>query len=134
MNQIQFKLSYITLAVTNFTDMFVFYKSLGFPIYKVGKDPKHSFAMFDMGNMILALYPKILLEKQSGATTKGMNQAMSLSLNVSNKKQVNDFLTLAETEGAQITRQPFQPAWGGYCGYFQDPEYNLWEIVWHENG
>ena len=133
MKYIRFRLSYITLGVTNFTEMFAFYESLGFLVHKVSKNPKHPFAMFKMGSILLALYPKVLLEKQAGCAMGDANTAMSLSLNVANKKQVDDFLRLAATKGAVITQQPFQPEWGGYCGYFKDPECNLWEIVWHDS-
>lgn len=129
----RFKLSYITLGVANFTEMFTFYKALQFPIHKVNKNPDNPFALFEMGSIILALYPRTLLEKQAGCAIRDANAAMSLSLNVSNKKQVDAFLLLAEAKGGSIIKQPFQPEWGGYCGYFKDPESNLWEIVWHES-
>ena len=129
----QIRLSYITLAVADFPKMFAFYQSLGFPVHKLGKNPELPFAMFAMGSMILALYPEALLAKQAACAIEGKNSAMSLSLNVADQNQVVVILDLAESLGAKITRQPFQPEWGGYCGYFKDPEGNLWEIVWHEN-
>jgi uncharacterized glyoxalase superfamily protein PhnB len=43
-----------------------------------------------------------------------------LSLNVADKSEVNVTLELALAHGARITRTPFQPEWGGYCGYFKD--------------
>ncbi len=129
----QFKLSYITLAVTDFTKMYTFYRSLEFPISKYNKSPEHSFALFDLGGIILALYPKKLLEQQAASSIGEANTAMSLSLNVADKIQVDTFLRLVESKGATISRTPFQPEWGGYCGYFKDPEENLWEVVWHEN-
>ncbi|HIG64184.1 MAG TPA: VOC family protein [Methyloprofundus sp.] len=132
MKQQQMRLSYITLAVTDFPSMFVFYQALGLPVHKLGKDPEQPFAMFAMGSLILALYPKALLAKQAGCAIEGDNSALSLSLNVADKNQVNITLELALAHGARITRTPFQPEWGGYCGYFKDPEANLWEVVWHE--
>lgn len=113
--------------------MFSFYQALGFPVHKIGKNSEQPFAMFDMGSMILALYPKALLAKQAACVCTGENFALSLSLNVADKNQVDVVLNLAGSQGARITRHPFQPDWGGYCGYFKDPEANLWEIVWHEN-
>ena len=113
--------------------MFDFYQALGFPVHKCGKNPEQPFAMFDMGSMILALYPKTLLAKQADCVIAGENTALSLSLNVADQNQVVAILGHAESLGAKITRQPFQPDWGGYCGYFKDPEANLWEIVWHKN-
>ena len=127
------RLSYITLAVTDFTQMCAFYQSLGFPLHNLGKNPEQPFAMFAMGSVILALYPKPLLAKQAGCIIEGQNTAMSLSLNVADKSKVGTVLNLATSHGATITRRPFQPEWGGYCGYFKDPEGNLWEIVFHEN-
>ncbi len=133
MKQTRFRLSYITLGVTNFTEMFSFYQSLGFPVYKHSKNPEHPYVMFEMGSMILALYPKALLEKQAGSVLGCRGSAVSISLNVSDKVQVDTFLQLASMKGATITQWPFQPEWGGYCGYFKDPECNLWEVVWHES-
>ena len=113
--------------------MFAFYQALGFPVYKQSKSSEQPFAMFAMGSLILALYPKSLLEKLAGCAIEGNNTAMSLSLNVAEKSQVNAMLEIACAQGASITQRPFQPEWGGYCGYFKDPEANLWEVVWHEN-
>ncbi|BCG62751.1 MAG: hypothetical protein methR_P0401 [Methyloprofundus sp.] len=129
----QFKLSYITLAVSDFAKMYAFYQALEFPLYKCNESSDDPFALFEMGGIILALYPKDLLEQQATTPISGINTAMSLSLNVVNKTQVDTFLSLAESKGATISRIPFQPEWGGYCAYFKDPEENLWEIVWHEN-
>ncbi|OQK17385.1 hypothetical protein AU255_05760 [Methyloprofundus sedimenti] len=113
--------------------MYAFYQSLGFPLHKLGNNPEQPFAMFAMGSVVLALYPKALLAKQAGCKIEGQNTTMSLSLNVAHKSRVDAVLNLATAHGATITRRPFQPEWGGYCGYFKDPEGNLWEIVFHEN-
>ena len=132
MQQASFRLSFITLGVSNFDAMFAFYESLGFSISKVSHDPQHPFAMFDMGGVTLALYPHSLLSQQAGCEVVSHNTSMSLSLNVTNPEQVDSLLQLAQAKGALITRQPFTPAWGGVCAYFKDPEGNLWEIVWHD--
>jgi len=91
-------------------------------------------AMFKSGTLMLALYPKHLLAKQAGIsiTDDDSNGAMSLSLNVGNKMAVDGYLNTAKQLNAEIIREGFEPEWGGYCGYFKDPEHNLWEIVWHE--
>ena len=60
------------------------------------------------------------------------NKAMSISLNVSSKEQVDHILSRAEQLNAVISNAGRVPEWGGYCAYFKDPENNLWEIVWHE--
>ncbi|CAA6817485.1 MAG: Unknown protein [uncultured Thiotrichaceae bacterium] len=127
------RISYITIGVTRFELMCHFYEALGFNIWRQSDKPEHPFCMFSSGSIILALYPKHLLAKQSGCNISGFNTALSLSLNVKERSDVNHYLETAKAYGAEITRQAFTPDWGGYCGYFKDPEKNLWEIVWHED-
>lgn len=127
-------ISYITLGVTDLERMQEFYTALEFKLHSQSDDESHPYVMYKSGAIVLALYPKHLLEKQSGCSMSeaAENTAMSLSLNVESKKIVEAKLELAEGLGAKITRKGFEPAWGGYCGYFKDPENNLWEIVWNE--
>ncbi len=127
-------ISYITLAVTDLDKMQQFYDALGFKLHAQGDSEDHPYVMYKSGALILALYPKHLLAKQSGCLIdeSNSNGAMSLSLNVGSKELVDDYLALAKKLNAEITREGFEPAWGGYCGYFKDPENNLWEIVWNE--
>jgi len=134
MNQNNSVISYITLGVTDLLVMQRFYDGFGFELYKQSNDDEHPFVMYKSGALILALYPKQLLAKQAGMTIANVdtNVAMSLSLNVDSKSAVDDLLHKAQQLNAEITREGFEPAWGGYCGYFKDPENNLWEIVWNE--
>lgn len=127
------RISYITIGVSNLELMSRFYEAIGFDIWRKSDHPDHPYCMFSSASIVLALYPKQLLAKQTGCEISGLNTSISLSLNVQNKPLVNDYLETAKAHGAKITRQAFNPAWGGYCGYFKDPEENLWEIVWHEN-
>lgn len=127
-------ISYITLGVTDLSKMQDFYSALGFSVYKKGDSEEHPYVMYQSGALILALYPKQLLAKQAGILIDEMdqNRSFSLSLNLASKKAVEDYLAKAKQSNAVITRDAFEPAWGGYCGYFKDPENNLWEVVWHE--
>lgn len=127
-------ISYITLAVTDLSVMKHFYDALGFEIYKQSDDKSHPYVMYKSDALILALYPKELLAKQAGCEVNELNNngAMSLSLNVESKSDVDATLSLAKKLNADITKEPFEPAWGGYCCYFKDPENNLWEIVWND--
>lgn len=127
-------ISYITLAVTDLEKMQQFYSTLGFKEYKQSDDVNHPYTMYQSGTVILVLYPKHLLAKQSGCLMDESysNGAMSLSLNVESKTAVDNVLSLAKQLNAEVTREGFEPEWGGYCAYFKDPEKNLWEIVWNE--
>lgn len=134
MTQNNSAISYITLGVTDLSVMQQFYDGLGFDLHKQSDDEEHPFVMYRSGALKLALYPKHLLAKQAGinVTDADSNDSMSLSLNVESKAAVDLILTKAKQLNIEITREGFQPEWGGYCGYFKDPENNLWEIVWHE--
>jgi len=127
-------ISYITLAVTDLPKMQKFYNGLGFTIYKQSDASDHPYVMYRSGELVLALYPKHLLAVQSGVEidSETQNGALSLSLNVKNKENVDEILRLVKALNAEITRDGFEPQWGGYCGYFQDPEQNLWEVVWND--
>ena len=131
MKPINKAISYLTLGVTDLKKMQSFYNSLDFELYKYRNNTEHPYVMYKCGNVILALYPNHLLAKQSGCIVEGTNQAMSISLNVENILDVDEILLKAKQQNAIITRQAFEPEWGGYCGYFQDPETNLWEVVWN---
>ena len=131
MKPINKTISFLTLGVTDLNNMQNFYNALGFELHKHSVKTEHPYVMYKCGNVILALYPKHLFAKQSGCTTQGTNQAMSISLNVENMNDVDEILLKAKQQNAIITRQPFEPEWGGYCSYFQDPENNLWEVVWN---
>jgi len=134
MNASKQSISYITLGVTDIELMRQFYTALGFDIYSQGNEPDHPYTLYRSGSIILALYPKHLLAKQAGLRIdkQSQNKAMSISLNVASREVVDDFITKAKKLNAKITKQGFEPDWGGYCGYMQDPENNLWEIVWHD--
>ena len=127
-------ISYITLAVTDLKNMRQFYSALGFTPYTESDNEAHPYTMYKSGELILALYPKYLLAKQAGCSINESNSngAMSLSLNVDSKEAVDNVLAIAKQLNADVTREGFEPDWGGYCGYFKDPENNLWEIVWNE--
>ena len=53
----------------------------------------------------------------------------SLSHNVQSESEVDEVMELAKAAGATITRQPHKSDWGGYHGYFKDPDGYLWEIA-----
>lgn len=127
-------ISYITLGVNDLAKMQDFYTSLGFTLHAKSEAEDHPYTMYKLGVVILALYPKELFSKlvDYSINNSDKNAAMSVSLNVRNKDQVDSYISLAKEANAKIIREGFEPAWGGYCAYFKDLESNLWEIVWHE--
>ena len=135
MNKRRAIISYLTLGVSDLNKMQSFYSGLGFELRANNShSPDHPCVMYGLGSLILVLYPKQLLAKQAGIkiNKNEHNRSSSISLNVDSKESVDDYLVQAKELNAIVTKEGFEPAWGGYCGYFKDPEENLWEVVWHE--
>jgi catechol 2,3-dioxygenase-like lactoylglutathione lyase family enzyme len=80
----------------------------------------------------LAIWPRQSLAHDSGLPV-GKPSATELTLghNVSSKKEVDDIMGQAKEAGAAIVKPAQDTFWGGYAGYFQDPDGHLWEVVWN---
>ena len=90
-------------------------------------------AFFDLeAGLKLALYPRSSLAHDS-TLPLGQPSATELSLghNVSSKQEVNAVMEQARKSGAVIVKPAQDTFWGGYAGYFQDPDRHLWEVVWN---
>jgi catechol 2,3-dioxygenase-like lactoylglutathione lyase family enzyme len=90
-------------------------------------------AFFDLeAGLKLALYPRSSLAHDS-TLPLGQPSATELSLghNVSSKRDVDAVMEQARKSGAVIVKPAQDTFWGGYAGYFQDPDRHLWEVVWN---
>ena len=100
----------------------------------VGTEFEHgSVAFFDLeGGLKLALWPRKSLAHDSKLPL-GQPSATEFSLghNVSSKDEVNAVMDQAHKSGAVIVKPAQDIFWGGYAGYFQDPDHHLWEIAWN---
>ena len=126
----------ITLGVENVERAFKFYhEGLGFSSQGIiGKEFEHGeVAFFDMPHgMKLALYSRedlawdAKVEKQTPSTTE-----FSIGYTTYNQAEVDEIMSLAKKAGAKIVKPAQKAFWGGYSGYFQDPDGHLWEIAWN---
>jgi uncharacterized protein len=83
-------------------------------------------------DLILALYPTASLAKDAKVTaTKARLGAASIGQLVKSKAEVDAVIRQAEQAGAIVTDPPHDRFWGGYSGYFHDPNGHLWEIIWN---
>ena len=83
-------------------------------------------------DFILALYPTASLAKDAKVTaTKARLGAASIGQLVKSKAEVDAVIRQAEQAGAIVTDPPHDRFWGGYSGYFHDPNGYLWEIIWN---
>jgi len=83
-------------------------------------------------DLILALWPTASLSKEAKvAANRARQGAISIGHIVKSKAEVDAVIAQAERAGAVITARPEDRVWGGYSGYFADPDGHLWEIAWN---
>ena len=88
---------------------------------------------FEMNDgLVLALWPRPSLARDAKVAV-GPRSATELSLghNVGSKEEVDAVMAQAAAAGAHVTDPAGDRFWGGYAGYFQDPDGHLWEIAWN---
>ncbi len=130
------RVSFITLGVDDLDRAVAFYRDgLGLATDGiVGKEFEHgAVAFFDLeGGLCLALWARTSLAHDAGVAP-GPSSAteMALAHNVRTREEVDAVLRQAERAGARITKPPGATFWGGYTGYFQDPDGHLWEVAWN---
>lgn len=130
------RVTMITLAVEDLERAVIFYRDgLGLPTKGiVGKEFEHgAVAFFDLqAGLKLAIWPRASLAHDTGIP-KGASSPTELSLghNVASKEDVDVVMRQAREAGARIVKPAADTFWGGYGGYFQDPDGHLWEVVWN---
>ncbi len=130
------RIKVITLAVSDLEKSLAFYRDgMGLPTQGiVGTEFEDgAVVFFDMNDdLILALYPKAALAKDARVSATPPSPAeFSVGHIVKSKEEVDAVMEQAEQAGATITDPPHDRFWGGYSGYFQDPDGHLWEIAWN---
>ncbi len=87
---------------------------------------------FQAGGMALALYPRSELAKDANVSAEGHAfHGTSLAYNTRTREEVDDVLNHAAAVGAKILKPAQEAFWGGYSGYFADPDGFLWEVAWN---
>lgn len=80
----------------------------------------------------LALWPRNSIAHDSGLAVSGPSPTeVTIGHNVSSKAEVDDVMKQVSAAGATIVKSAQDTAWGGYTGYFMDPDQHLWEVVWN---
>lgn len=130
------RISLLTLAVDNLDRSLRFYRDgLGLETQGiVGEEFEHgAVAFFDLqANLKLAIYPRSNLSKDSGLPSREPNPTeLSIGHNVASEAEVDEVMQQAGKAGAKIVKPAQKTFWGGYAGYFQDPDGHLWEVAWN---
>ncbi len=123
------RLSIITLGVRDRAAMTAFYEDvLGFT--NVG--PK-AMAIFDMGGFVLGLWEADKLAQDAGqdaSPAEGFRNC-ALAYNARSRGEVDEIFDRLAAASVEITKAPHTAFWGGYSGYFADPEGNAWEVAYN---
>ena len=126
------RISIITLGVSDLARSTAFYRDgLGFPVHEAGGD---EITFFEMSGMMLSLYSRddladdAEMPEQKGSPQPAMH-GFTIAHNVASREEVDAVLRLAESAGARIAKPAHETFWGGYGGYFADPDGFLWEVA-----
>ena len=130
------RLGILTLAVDDLQRSLAFYRDgMGLETKGiVGEQFEHGAVVFFNldGGLMLALWPSASMEKDAKITpTQARLGAVSLGHFAKSKAEVDAVMAQAEKAGAVIADRPRDRFWGGYSGYFHDPDGHLWEIAWN---
>lgn len=124
------KLSLITLGVENIQTAKDFYEDiLGFT---PTKDSNESVVFYDMGSMQLGLFQYEELAKDASVSKEGSGfRRFSLAHNEPSVEAVDALFAYLKEKGVTIIKEPEEVFWGGYSGYFADPDDHLWEVAYN---
>ncbi|MBN9429033.1 MAG: VOC family protein [Burkholderiales bacterium] len=130
------RISVLTIAVADLERSLAFYRDgLGLPTDGiVGREFEHgAVAFFALaGGLRLAIWAQNDIVHDTGLPKTPISPtAFTIGHNVMDREQVDQVMAQAAKAGADIVKAARETFWGGYAGYFRDPDGHLWEVVWN---
>lgn len=130
------RINLITLCVDDLEKSVAFYRDglgLATPGIVGAEFEYGAVAFFDLeGGLKLALWPRRSLAHDSGLPLKRAGTTdFTIGHNVASRDEVDAVMEQARKAGAVIVKPAQDTFWGGYAGYFQDPDRHLWEVAWN---
>lgn len=127
MNQ---KLNIVTLGVSDIERALSFYeKGLG---WKKATASQGDIAFFQLGSLVLALYPRELLAEDACVELEKTGfSGITIAYNTASEQEVDEVLHQVSSLGASIAKPAQKVFWGGYSGYFKDPDGHLFEVAYN---
>lgn len=124
------RINVVCLGVSDIKRSLAFYKAMGFQTNEPSDSPPVVF--FNSTGTKLELFPRSALFKDMGLpeTPPAAFSGVTLAYNTPSKEEVAQVIGLARKAGAKILKEPQDAFWGGYHGYFADPDGYVWEIAW----
>ncbi len=123
------RLSVITFGVKSLKDSLRFYRDgLGWN----AQTENEGIVFFQLKGMIFALFPKDELANDAMVEEAGSGfSGFTVAYCARSEQEVDEVLAKAESIGARITKHAEKVFWGGYSGYFADPDGYLWEVAFN---
>ena len=117
----------ITLGVTDMAQSVAFYEErLGLP----KKESNAEVAFFELNGTWLGLYGHDALAEDANASPEGSGfRGVAMAHNVGSEEEVEEVIAQALAAGATLSKPAQRASWGGYSGYFTDPDGHLWEVA-----
>jgi catechol 2,3-dioxygenase-like lactoylglutathione lyase family enzyme len=130
------RITFLTLGVDDLERSLAFYRDgLGLATRGiVGREFEHgAVAFFELqAGLTLAIWPRDSIARDAGVPGDARSATeFTIGYNVANKAEVDAVMEQARRAGGRITRPAGDTFWGGYAGYFQDPDDHLWEVAWN---
>ena len=124
------RLSIVTLGVTDMAASRAFYERLG---WQASGQSNENVTFFQAGSVIFGLYGHAALAEDATVKDVGVPafRGVSLAYNCRDKADVDAVLEEAKVAGAKIIKNAEEVFWGGYSGYFADPDCHLWEVAYN---
>lgn len=123
------RISFVTLGVADLQKATRFYEDV-LELKQISDTPAISF--FELGQTWLALFPREKLAADAGVSPEGSGfRGITLAHNVRAREEVDRLLAEVQERGGKIVKPAKEADWGGYSGYFADPDGFLWEVAWN---
>lgn len=124
------RVSVVTLGVANLHRARAFYEALGWSV--AVEDLASHIVTFNLNGLGLALFPVAELAEDADLLPEVPGfRGVTLAHNVRTREEVAPLLADAERAGGRIVKQAKETSWGGFSGYFCDPDHHLWEVCWN---
>ena len=124
------RINFVTLGVVDMVAMRAFYERLGL----VASSASNSdVTFFDANGIVLALFGYHALAEDAGVVAGPVPafHGVGVAWNAGSEDEVDRIMAHAKAAGATIKKKPEKVFWGGYSGYFADPEGHLWEVAFN---
>lgn len=132
------RLNLVTLGVRDYGRSIAFYREgLGFKLHIIGDENNPGVVFFNNQGSKISLFQMDELAKdihpEAPPVAADGFSGITLAYNAKSKEEVDEIFRRAEKAGAKITKNPVTVFWGGYSGYFQDPDGHYWEVAYGED-